>query len=671
MSVEMISFIPANARSAPGISAHAAPPAMPRSQRPGSITARGSDGIVSASQLAARAPTTSWPSAPMFQSPIVKARATASPVRMSGIALINVCSIANHDPSAPIIISRYAARASCPVDSRNTAPIRNAMTIAPTRIPTTSSHSGTPGVLPESGSGMAAPSWAEGLPADEQALLVSPRELANPHVLVRRPDLEGGHEGTRLRARRRPAHERPTGNRGHAVVTQHGALGDGEGRDQALAESILGNIGDASPPSLARAGPRDVPAVQGHAARQRRPQASDDLEELPLTAAGHAGDAQDLVAPHLERHLVEGDTAAIADRAHLLHDERRRAGSQRLRALDRHIVPDHELSQVARRGRRGTRLTDNPSGAEDDDAIGDGQHLVQLVADEHRRAPLARQTADRREERLALLRSEHRSWLVEDEQPPPSVEHFQDLDSLPLADRQLPDARPRIDGETVVSGEPLHRHDARLEVEQERGAVPPEEHVLGGGEALDEAEVLVHHADPELARVARRAQVDEPPVERDGAGIGPVETGQDAHERGLAGPVLPEDGQHLTGVDGQVDPGVGHGAGEGLDDPPKLDERVRHRPPRQWGKRHAAHLAVGACPSIPCKSQSKPRISLRLMLFPSATRTRPPWSLSGPLKIGKDSSTMPFRRCSTSARTSSGTRSLNGPSVTILSDSPP
>ena len=164
---------------------------------------------------------------------------------------------------------------------------------------------------------------AERFPAEEQALLVSARELANPRVLVRRPDLEGGHEGTRLRARRRPAHERPTGNRGHAVVTQDGALGDGEGWDQALAESILGNIGDASPPSLARAGPRDVPAVQGHAARQRRPQAGDDLEELPLTAAGNAGDAQDLVAPHLERHLVEGDPAAVADRAHLLHHERR------------------------------------------------------------------------------------------------------------------------------------------------------------------------------------------------------------------------------------------------------------------------------------------------------------------------------------------------------------
>ena len=65
------------------------------------------------------------------------------------------------------------------------------------------------------------------------------------------------------------------------------------------------------------------------------------------------------MAPHFEHHLVEGDTAAVADRAHLLHDERRRAGRQWLRALDGHVMPDHQLSQVTRRGRRGTRLTDN------------------------------------------------------------------------------------------------------------------------------------------------------------------------------------------------------------------------------------------------------------------------------------------------------------------------
>ena len=100
--VEMISFIPAKARSAAG----------PKTRRPGSIRGRGRDGTVSASQLAASAPTASCPSAPMFHSPIANARATPRPVSISGMALISVCSIANGEPAAPAAITRYAVQAS-------------------------------------------------------------------------------------------------------------------------------------------------------------------------------------------------------------------------------------------------------------------------------------------------------------------------------------------------------------------------------------------------------------------------------------------------------------------------------------------------------------------------------------------------------------------------------
>ena len=50
----------------------------------------------------------------------------------------------------------------------------------------------------------------------------------------------------------------------------------------------------------------------------------------------------------------------------------------------------------------------------------------------------------------------------------------------------------------------------RARVEPERAAlaaVVAEDDVLGDGERLDEPEVLVHHADPRIERVARRVEV--------------------------------------------------------------------------------------------------------------------------------------------------------------------
>ena len=105
---------------------------------------RGRAGADRASQLAAMAPTASWPSAPMFHRPIEKASATARPVRTSGAAMIKVCSTAKAEPNAPTAISRYARAASRPVASRKTAPIAKAAATAPARISTASTHSPPP-----------------------------------------------------------------------------------------------------------------------------------------------------------------------------------------------------------------------------------------------------------------------------------------------------------------------------------------------------------------------------------------------------------------------------------------------------------------------------------------------------------------------------------------------
>ena len=94
-----------------------------------------------------------------------------------------------------------------------------------------------------------------------------------------------------------------------------------------------------------------------------------------------------------------------------------------------------------------------------------------------------------------------------------------------------------------------------------------ERDVLRDRERRDEPEVLVHHPDPRVERVAGRRELDRLAVEQDLALVRPVEAGEDVRERALAGAVLAEQRVHLADRDLEVDAVVRDDAGEALRDP--------------------------------------------------------------------------------------------------------
>ena len=212
--------------------------------------------------------------------------------------------------------------------------------------------------------------------------------------------------------------------------------------------------------------------------------------------------------------------------------------------------------------------------AEHRDPVGDLEHLVQLVRDEDDRHPLGDEAAEDLEELDGLLRRQHGGRLVEDEDVGAAVQRLEDLDALLLTDRDVPDARARVDVEAELIGELADAALGGGRVEQH--AVPArlrrEHDVLGDGHHRDQHEVLVHHPDPCVDRVVRRAELDRLAVEQDLALVGPVEPVEDVHQRRLAGAVLAEEGVHLAAAQVEVDVVVREDAREALRDAAQLED---------------------------------------------------------------------------------------------------
>src|SRR5258705_4497813 len=94
------------------------------------------------------------------------------------------------------------------------------------------------------------------------------------------------------------------------------------------------------------------------------------------------------------------------------------------------LAPDHRLRDLARVGVLRHELGGVLPRAQDGDAVGDREHLTELVRDEDQGLALATQLANDREELVDLLRCEDGGRLVEDEQLGAAIEDLEDLDSL-------------------------------------------------------------------------------------------------------------------------------------------------------------------------------------------------------------------------------------------------
>ena len=220
------------------------------------------------------------------------------------------------------------------------------------------------------------------------------------------------------------------------------------------------------------------------------------------------------------------------------------------------------------------------------------------MRDEDDRAALARHHPQRLEQRIGLLRCQHRRRLVEDQHARVAVERLQNLDPLLLAQRQLPDPGARVDRDAIALAQLGNAPLDPARVDRELlalTAMVTEDHVLGDGEGRDEPEVLVHHADARIECIARRVERHRLPVQPNLAFVGAVEACEDVRERGLAGAVLTEERMHLALGRLEVDPVVCNDAGEPLRDASERDG-CSHGESEWAGRTRPAHSG-GVSPS--------------------------------------------------------------------------
>ena len=293
------------------------------------------------------------------------------------------------------------------------------------------------------------------------------------------------------------------------VRLQHHVRRDAQTRRDPGSEPVLRNVRDSrvdSCPRVARV--RDA-ALDPDFARGRMTHPADRLRELSLPVPGDAGDGQDLAGPNRERHVLQGRFPAIALGAEALDLEHDLAeggpvalGSPR--RLD--LSPDHQARELLQRRVGDRDRRHRLAASEDRDAVGDRHHLVQLVRDEDDRPPVRGHLSQRLEEDARLLRRQHRGRLVEDQDPRVTVERLHDLDPLLLAERELPDPCTWVDAEPVTLAELRDALLDRARMDEERAAdvsAVAEDDVLRDRERRNQAEMLVHHADSGVERLAR------------------------------------------------------------------------------------------------------------------------------------------------------------------------
>ncbi|MCY1360445.1 hypothetical protein D9M69_470720 [compost metagenome] len=198
-------------------------------------------------------------------------------------------------------------------------------------------------------------------------------------------------------------------------------------------------------------------------------------------------------------------------------------------------------------------------------------HFPELVADEQNAAAFGGESAQGNEQVIGLLRRQHRSRFIENQQADVLHQAANDFHPLPFTDRQAVDKSLRFQRHAVAPG---HFANLRLKL---FGCACRRAHgqgdVLCHAQGFEQRKMLEYHADSQTPGLGRIAQAHPLTLPDHLAGIGVGNAVDDLHQRAFARTVFAEQGMDLARGNGQVDGIVGQAAGVAFCDSAQLQAR--------------------------------------------------------------------------------------------------
>ena len=232
-----------------------------------------------------------------------------------------------------------------------------------------------------------------------------------------------------------------------------------------------------------------------------------------------------------------------------------------------HVPAHHHAAELLLGGAGDVHGADVLALAQHAASVADLHDLVELVGDEEDGLALGGQTLHDLHQLVDLLGREHGGGLVEDEDLVVPVEHFEDLRALLHTHGDILHQRVRVHQQPVLLREGHHLFSGLLLLQEAQlVGLHAQDDVVQHGKALHQLEVLVDHADVERVGVVGVADLHPLPVDADLPLLRLVQAEEHAHEGGLPGPVLPQQGVDLPPLQLQGDVVVGHDARKYLGD---------------------------------------------------------------------------------------------------------
>ena len=218
------------------------------------------------------------------------------------------------------------------------------------------------------------------------------------------------------------------------------------------------------------------------------------------------------------------------------------------------LAADHHVDQLFRRGVPAIQRAHMLAPTQHRDAVGNAEHLLDLMADEDDGLPRPAERLDAFKQALHLLGHQNGGGLVQNDVLRLAVEHLEDLDALALAHRQVAGDAVQIKIEIIFFA---GRLDARLHFfliqnAERAGLLHAQSDVLPHPQLVHQHEVLVHHADAAAQGVQRIGESQLLAVQRDIAAAGRKHAVENIHQCGFAGAVFSHDGVHRAPLNAQV-----------------------------------------------------------------------------------------------------------------------